>query len=60
MVKEFGNNTDDSSEGGLGWCESADPSNALGGDVGDDGSDSDDDEEDPEEETNGTDTPSGV
>ena len=53
MVKEFWNSTDDSSEGGLGPCESAGPSNALGRDAGDDGSDSDNDEEDPEEDTKG-------
>ena len=30
MVKEFGNSIDDSSEGGLGRCENASPSNAPG------------------------------
>ena len=34
MVKEFGNSTHDSSEGGLGWCESTGPSNTLGRDAG--------------------------
>ena len=53
MVKEFGNSIDDSSKGGLGRCESAGPSNALGRDPGDDGSDSDNDEEDPEENPKG-------
>ena len=60
MVKEFGNSTDDSSEGGLGRCENAGPSNALGRDAGDDGSDSSDDEEDPEEKIDGTETQSRV
>ena len=63
MVKKFGNSTDDSNEGGLGRCESAGHSNALGRDVGGDDSDSDDDEErkeDPKEETNGTETQSMV
>ena len=36
MVKEFGNNTDDSSEGGFGQYEGADPSNAPGRDAEDD------------------------
>ena len=61
MVKEFGNNIDDSSEGGLGWYEGAGPSNAPGKDVGDDSSEYGDDEEDPEEDpekqTDGTETP---
>ena len=64
MVKEFGNSTDDYSEGGLGRCEDADPSNAPGKDAEDSGSDSSDDEEypeeDPEEETDGTKTHSRV
>ena len=64
MVKEFGNSTDDSSEGGLGLCENVGPSNALGRDTRDDGSKSSDDEEDPkenpEEEADGTETPSRV
>ena len=64
MVKEFGNSTEDSSEGGLSRCESTDPSNVLDREVGDDGSDSDDDEEDleedPEKKTDGTETQSGV
>ena len=37
MVKEFGNSTDDSSESGLGRCESASPSNAPSRDAGGDG-----------------------
>ena len=60
MVKEFGNITDDSSEGGLGRCEDAGPSSAPGRDVGDSGSDSNDPEEDPEEDNDGTETQSGV
>ena len=64
MVKEFENSTDDSSEGGLDRCESADPSNAPGRDARDDGSNNDNDqedpEEDPEEDTDGTKTQSGV
>ena len=68
MVKEFGNNTDDSSEGGLGRCEDACPSSAPGRDTGDSGSDSsdpekdseEDPEEDPEEDTDGTETRSRV
>ena len=50
MVKEFGNNTNDSSEGGLGRCENAGPLNAPGRNAGDSGNDSSDDEEDPEED----------
>ena len=50
MVKEFGNSTDDSSEDGLGQCEDAGPSSALGRDTGDSGSDSSDAEEDPGED----------
>ena len=60
MVKEFGNSTEDSSEGGLGRCEGAGPSSAPGRDTGDSSSDSSDPEEDPEEDTNGTETRSGV
>ena len=64
MVKEFGNNTNDSSKGGLGRCESASPLNAQARDVGGDGSDSsdgeEDPEEDPEEETDGTETQNRV
>ena len=60
MVKEFGNNTNDSSEGGVGRCEDATPSSAPGRDAGDSGNDSSDPEEnleeDPEEDTNGTET----
>ena len=59
MVKEFGNITDDSSEGDLGRCKSACPSNAPSRDARGDGSDSDDEEdlkEDPEKETEGTKT----
>ena len=61
MVKEFRNSMDDSSEGGLGRYEGADPSNALGRDAGDNSSDDVDDEEDPEEDLerqiDGTKTP---
>ena len=64
MVKEFENSTNDSSEGGLGRCENAGPSNAQGRDAGDDDSDSGDDEEDPEkdpeEQTNRIETQSKV
>ena len=60
MIKEFGNSTNDSSEGGLGRCESPDPSNVPGRDAGCDSSDSGGDEKDPKEdlerETNGTET----
>ena len=60
MVKEFGNSTDDSSEGGFGRYEGASPSNSpdrdAGGDSSDDGDDEDDIEEDPEEESIGTET----
>ena len=60
MIKEFRNCTDDSSEGGLGWCESACPSNVPGRDAGCDSSDNGDDEKDPkedlEEEIDGTET----
>ena len=75
MVKEFGNNTEDSSkgglghcegssEGGLGHCEGAGPSSAPSRDIGDSGSDSsdpeDDFEEDLKEDTDGTETLSWV
>ena len=50
MVKEFGNSTDDFSEGGLGRYENTGPSNASGRDAGSDSSDDGDDEEDPEED----------
>ena len=59
MVKEFRNSTDDSSEGGLGRCESIGPSNAPSKDARGDDSDSNDKEdleEDPEEKTDGTKT----
>ena len=58
MVNEFGNSTEDSSDGGLGRCKNASPSNAPGRDAGDSSSDNSDDEEDPEEETDGTETQS--
>ena len=51
MVKEFGNNTEDSSEGGLGRCEVASPSSAPGGDTGDSSG--------SKEDTAGTETRSG-
>ena len=61
MIKEFGNSTDDSSEGGLGRYEGVGFSNALGSDAGDDSNgDSDDEEnpeEDPEEQTDETKNP---
>ena len=57
MVKEFGNNIDDSSEGGFGRCEGATPSNAPGRDAGDDSSDDGDDKEDPEEQIDRIETP---
>ena len=64
MVKEFGNSTDDSSEGSLYRCEDASPSSVLDRDAGDNGNDSIDPEEDlkedPEEDTDGTETQSGV
>ena len=56
MVKEFGNSTEDSSEGGLGRYEGAGPSSALVRDTGDSNSDSSDREEDTDE----TETQSGV
>ena len=46
MVKEFGNNADDFSEGGFGRYEGPCPLNAPDRDAG---GDSSDDEEDPEE-----------
>ena len=49
MVNESRTSIDDSSEGGLGRCERAGPSNAIGRDTGGNDSDSDD-EEDPEED----------
>ena len=60
MVKEFGNNTKDSSEGGLGHCKGAGPSSAPGKDTGDSSNDSNDPQEDPVEDTDGTETQSGV
>ena len=60
MVKEFGNNTDDSSEGGLSRCEDTGPSSVPGRDTGDSGSGSSDLEEDPEEDIDETETRSGV
>ena len=56
MVKEFGNNTEDSSEGGLGLYKGAGPSSAPGRDTRDSGSDKSNSEEDPEEDTDGTET----
>ena len=60
MVKEFGNSTNDASDGGFGQYEGADPSSAPDRDTGDDSSDDGDDEEDPkedlEEESDGTET----
>ena len=56
MIKEFGNCTDDSSDGGFGRDESVGPSNVPGRDTGDDDSDDSDDgddDEDPEEELDG-------
>ena len=50
MIKEFGNSTNDSREGGLGRCDSAGPLNVPGRDAGCDSSDSGDDEKDPEED----------
>ena len=56
MIKEFGNWTADSSDGGFARDEGAGPSNVPGRDAGDDSDDSDDsddddDEEDPDEES---------
>ena len=63
MVKEFGNNTNDSSEGSFGQYEGACPFNAQSRDIGDDSDDSSDDgndeedpEEDPKEELDGIET----
>ena len=59
MVKEFGNSTDDSSEGGFGRYEGVGPSNSPDRYARGDSSDGDDDEdpkEDPEEESDGTET----
>ena len=59
MVNEFWNSTYDSSECGLGRCESISPLSAPGRDAGGDSSDSNDEEdpeEDLEEETDGTKT----
>ena len=50
MIKEFGNYTDDSNDGGFGRDEGAGPSNVQGRDARDDDSDDGDDEEDPEED----------
>ena len=60
MVKEFGNSTKDSSEGGLGHCDGAGPSSAPGRDIGDSSGDGSDSDEDPEEDTARTETRSGV
>ena len=57
MINEFGNNTDDSSEGGFGQYESASPSNVPGRDAEDDSSDDEEDpKEDPKEESDETET----
>ena len=59
MSNESGNSTEDSSEGGLGRCESSSPSNALGRDAGGNDCDRNDEEDtkgDPEAETDGTKT----
>ena len=56
MVKQFGNSTDDSSEGYFGRYKGAGPSSAPNRDIGDDSSDDGDDEEDPEKESDGTET----
>ena len=60
MIKEFGNCTDDSSDGGFVRDKGVGPSNVLGRDAWDDDSDDSDDnddhedpEEDPEEESDG-------
>ena len=59
MIKEFGNYTDDSNNGGFGLDEGTGPSNVPSRDAGDDDSDDSDDsddeedpEKDPEEESN--------
>ena len=57
MIKEFGNSTEDSNEGGRGRYENAGPSTALSRDARDAGSansDEENPEEDPEEEIDGT------
>ena len=56
MFKEFGNNTENSSEGGLGRCEGIGPSSTPGRDTGDSSSDS----SDPEEDIDRTETRSGA
>ena len=62
MIKELGNSTGDSSDGGFSHYEGAGPSNAPGSDVGDDSNDSDDGDgkedpkKDPEEELVGFET----
>ena len=61
MIKEFGNYTDDSNDGGFGRYEGVGPSNVPSRDTRDDDSDDNDDsgdgdgddEENPEEESNG-------
>ena len=54
MVKEFGNYTDDSSEGGFGRDEGAGPSNILVRNAkNDESSDSGDNDDDYEEEPEG-------
>ena len=55
MAKEFGNSTDDSSEGGFGRYEGVGPPNAPNRDAGANSSNGDD-KEDPEEESDGTET----
>ena len=64
MVKEFGNITENSSEGGLGRREGVGPLSAPGRDTRDSGSDSSDPKVDPkedlEEDTDGTETWSRV
>ena len=64
MVKEFGNSTNNSSDGGLGRYENAGPSTAPSKDAGanstDNGDDEEDPDEDPEDEADGTKTPSRV
>ena len=59
MVNEFWNNTDDSSEGGLGRCKNASPLNAPGKDAGGDDSDSDDEKDPKEDHEEETETQSG-
>ena len=60
MVKEFGNSTEDSSKGGLGRCEGAGLSSAVGRDTRDSSIDNSDPKEDLEEDTDGTETQSEV